>query len=77
MCEEMLFMESNGVQTKKHGRKLCLASSHSWNSWNNFHERAFGLFIEIVIPLKSIVGFVSKFKKFKFRCKIWGKIYFG
>ncbi len=22
MCEEVLFMEANGVQTKEHGRKL-------------------------------------------------------
>jgi hypothetical protein len=28
MCVEMLFMESNGVQTKEHGRKLCVANSH-------------------------------------------------
>jgi hypothetical protein len=31
MCEEMLFMETNGVQTKEHGRKLCVGSSRSWN----------------------------------------------
>jgi len=64
MCEEVLFMESNGVQTKEHGRKLCVASSCNWSSWNNFHEQTSRLFIEMVIPLKSIVGFVSKFKKF-------------
>jgi hypothetical protein len=29
MYEKMLFMETNGVQTKKHGRKLCVASSCS------------------------------------------------
>jgi hypothetical protein len=29
MCEEMLFMEVNGLQTKEHGRKLCVASSCS------------------------------------------------
>jgi len=29
MCEEVLFMEVNGVQTKKHGRKFCVASSRS------------------------------------------------
>ncbi len=31
MCEEMLFMETNGVQTKEHGRKLCVANSRSWS----------------------------------------------
>jgi len=30
MCEEVLFMETNGVQIKEHGKKLCVAS----NSWN-------------------------------------------
>ncbi len=29
MCEEMLFMETKGVQKNEHGRKLCVASSHS------------------------------------------------
>jgi len=46
MCEKMLFMETNGVQTKEHERKLCVASSHSSNWWNNFHEQAFGLLLK-------------------------------
>jgi hypothetical protein len=29
MYKEVLFMEANGVQTKKHKRKLCAASSCS------------------------------------------------
>jgi hypothetical protein len=29
MCEEMLFIKANGVQTKEHGGKLCAVSSHS------------------------------------------------
>ncbi len=58
----MLFMETNGVQTKEHERKLCVVSNRSWSSWNNFHEQAFRLFIEIVVPFQSIVGFVSNFK---------------
>jgi hypothetical protein len=29
MCEKMLFMETNGVQTKEHGKKLCVTNSHS------------------------------------------------
>ncbi len=29
MCEEKLFMEANGVQTKGHGRKLYIVSSRS------------------------------------------------
>jgi hypothetical protein len=29
MCDKVLFMETNGVQTKKHGSKLCVASNRS------------------------------------------------
>ncbi len=29
MCEEVLFMEVNGVQTKECARKLCVASNHN------------------------------------------------
>jgi hypothetical protein len=29
MCEEVLFMKKNCVQTKEHGRKLCVASNCS------------------------------------------------
>jgi hypothetical protein len=57
-------MEANGVQTKEHGRKLCVANSHRWSSLNNFHEQAFRLFIKIVAPFRSTIGFVSNFKQF-------------
>jgi hypothetical protein len=49
---------------KKHGRKLCVASSCSWSLWNNFYEQAFGFFTKIIILLKSIIEFVSNFKQF-------------
>jgi hypothetical protein len=55
---------SNDVQTKEHGRKLCAVSSHSWNSWNNFHEQAFELFIKIIFFIIFTIGFVSNFIKF-------------
>jgi hypothetical protein len=55
-------METNGVQTNEHARKLCAVSSCSWSSWNNFHEQAFGLFTKIIVPFKSNVGLVSNFK---------------
>jgi hypothetical protein len=29
MCEEILFMEVNGVQIKKYERKLCVTSSYN------------------------------------------------
>jgi hypothetical protein len=54
---------SKWCANKEHGRKLCVTSSHSWSWWNNFHEQAFGLFIKIVIPVKSIIVFVSNFFK--------------
>jgi len=56
-------MEANGVETKEHGRKLCIASSHRWSSSNNFHGQASRLFIKIVVPFRSTIGFVSNFKK--------------
>jgi hypothetical protein len=60
------------VQTKKHGRKLCVRSSCSWSSYNNFQEQAFGLFTKIIISLRSTIGFVSNFKQFNFRrCKMF------
>jgi hypothetical protein len=58
----MLFMEVNGVQTKKHGKKLCVTNSHSWSLWNNFYEQASRLFTKIIIPLKSTIEFTSNFK---------------
>ncbi len=55
-------MEVNGVQTKKHGKKLCVTNSHSWSLWNNFYEQASRLFTKIIIPLKSTIEFTSNFK---------------
>jgi hypothetical protein len=49
------------MKTKKHERKLCVVNSHNWSSWNNFHKQVFGCFTKIIFPLRSIVGFVSKF----------------
>jgi hypothetical protein len=37
MCEEMLFMKANGVQTN--GRKLCVASSPSGVHGINFKNK--------------------------------------
>jgi hypothetical protein len=54
-------MEANGVQTKEHGKKLCVVNNYS--SWNNFHEQASRLFTKIVVYLISTIGFVSNFKK--------------
>jgi len=51
------------VQTKKHGKKLCVAINHSWSSWNNFHEKTSRIFTKISVCLISILGFVSTFKK--------------
>jgi hypothetical protein len=62
MCEEVFFIEENGVQTKEHGKKLCVTSSCSWSSWNNFHEQASRLFTKIIVPLISTIGFVSNFE---------------
>jgi hypothetical protein len=62
MCEKMLFIKANGVQTKEHGGTLCVTTSHSWSSWNNFHEQSFGLFTKIVFPFIFTVEFVSNFK---------------
>jgi hypothetical protein len=33
----------------------------------DFHDKAPGVLFQIVVPPKSIVGFVSNFKKFLFR----------
>ncbi len=65
MCEEILIMESNGVQTKEHGRKLCVPSSR-----NGVHGMNF--FTKTIVPLRSTIGFVPKFKKKKFkRCRMF------
>jgi hypothetical protein len=59
MCEEV-FIEKvcAGI---KHGRKLCVASTCS---------KASGFLFQLVVPLKSTVGFVSNLNQFFFkRCK--------
>jgi hypothetical protein len=52
MCGEV-FMEKKCARIK-HGRKLCVTNTCS---------KAFGILVQLIIPLKSIVGFVSKLKK--------------
>jgi hypothetical protein len=37
------------------------------DSWKDFHDKTFGVLFQIVVPLKSIVGFVSNLKQFLFR----------
>jgi hypothetical protein len=39
----------------KHGRKLCVA---------NAYNKASGFFVQLVVPLKSTVGFVSNLNQF-------------
>jgi hypothetical protein len=39
----------------KHGRKLCVPSAYN---------KAFGFFVQLVVPLKSTVGFVSNLNQF-------------
>ncbi len=48
MCEEV-FMEKVCVRIKQ-GRKLCVASTCS---------KASGFLVQLVVPLKSTIGFVS------------------
>ncbi len=50
MCGEV-FMEKVCARIK-HGRKLCVASTCS---------KTFGFFVQLVVPLKSTIGFVSNF----------------
>ncbi len=64
MCEKMLFMETNRVQTKEHGRKLRVINSHSEVHGIIFMNKPLDFFIKIVVPFRSIVEFVSKFKWF-------------
>jgi len=41
-----------------------------WSSWKDFHDKASGVFFQIVVAPKSTIGFVSNFKKFLFkRCR--------
>ncbi len=42
----------------KHGRKLCVTSAYN---------KASGFFVQLVVPPKSIVGFVSNLNRFSLR----------
>jgi hypothetical protein len=53
MCGEV-FMEKVCARIK-HGRKLCVASTCS---------KASGFFVQLVVPPKSTVGFVSNLNQF-------------
>jgi len=53
MCGEV-FMEKVCARVK-HGRKLCVASTC---------RKAFGFFVQLVVPPKSTVGFVSNLNEF-------------
>ncbi len=53
MCGEV-FMEKVCARIK-HGRKLCVASTCS---------KASGFLVQLVVPPKSIVGFVSNLNQF-------------
>jgi hypothetical protein len=53
MCGEV-FMEKECARIK-HGRKLCVTSTYS---------KASGILVELVVPLKSTVEFVSKLNQF-------------
>ncbi len=59
MCGEV-FMEKVCARIK-HGRKLCVANTCS---------KASGFLVQLVVPPKSTVGFVSNLNQFYFeRCK--------
>ncbi len=53
MCGEV-FMERECARIK-HGRKLCVTSACS---------KAFGILVQLIILLKSTIGFVSKLNEF-------------
>ncbi len=53
MCGEV-FMEKVCVRIK-HGRKLCVANTCS---------KTFGFLVQLVVPLKSTVRFVSNLNQF-------------
>ncbi len=48
-------VHAKGCVRIKHGRKLCVASTCS---------KASGFLVQLVVPLKSIVGFVSNLNQF-------------
>jgi hypothetical protein len=54
VCERVLFMKRMCARIK-HGRKLCVASTCNKTS---------GFFVQLVVPLKSTVGFVSNLNQF-------------
>jgi hypothetical protein len=54
VCGKVLFMKRMCARIK-HGRKLCVASTCS---------KASGFFVQLVVPLKSTVGFVSNLNQF-------------
>jgi hypothetical protein len=64
MCEKMLFMETNGVQTKKQGRKLCVTNSHSEVHGIISMNKPLKFLTKIIVPLISNVDFFSNFKEF-------------
>jgi len=49
------------VQTKEHGRKLCVTSSRSGVHGMISMNKPLNFFIKIVVPLRCNVGFVSNF----------------
>jgi len=41
-----------------------------WSPWKEFHDKASGFLLQLIVPSKSTVGFVSKLNQFYFgRCK--------
>jgi hypothetical protein len=59
MCEEVFMEKVRAII--KHGKKLRVASTCS---------KAFGFLVQLIVPPKSTVGFVSKLNHFYFgRCK--------
>ncbi len=64
MCEKMLFMEANGVQTKKQGRKLCVINNHNEVHGIISMNKPLKFLTTIIVPLISTVDFFSNFKKF-------------
>jgi len=35
-----------------------------WSPWKDFHDNASGFLFQLIVPLKSTVGFVSKLNQF-------------
>jgi hypothetical protein len=49
------------VQTRAWKEVVC-SKYLKWNSWKDFHDKAFGFLFKIIVPLKSIIRFVSNLK---------------